>query len=119
MYRKFRDDPSSVDPSWHEFLVDYNPEPVGEAAPAANGQPGAAQAAAPAPAAPAPAPSVPAPKPATPAPAPAAAEPAPAKAAAPAKPAASSPAEAPGDENQVLRGASAAVVKNMNASLDV
>ncbi|MBY0441160.1 MAG: multifunctional oxoglutarate decarboxylase/oxoglutarate dehydrogenase thiamine pyrophosphate-binding subunit/dihydrolipoyllysine-residue succinyltransferase subunit [Mycobacteriaceae bacterium] len=26
MYRKFRDDPSSVDPSWHEFLVDYNPE---------------------------------------------------------------------------------------------
>ncbi|MCB1266049.1 MAG: hypothetical protein KDB56_16010, partial [Mycobacterium sp.] len=21
MYRKFRDDPSSVDPSWHEFLV--------------------------------------------------------------------------------------------------
>ncbi|WP_201409478.1 2-oxoglutarate dehydrogenase E1 subunit family protein, partial [Mycobacterium paraintracellulare] len=32
MYRKFRDDPSSVDPSWHEFLVDYNPEPTGEAA---------------------------------------------------------------------------------------
>ncbi|WP_178413028.1 2-oxoglutarate dehydrogenase E1 subunit family protein, partial [Mycobacterium colombiense] len=30
MYRKFRDDPSSVDPSWHEFLVDYNPEPAGE-----------------------------------------------------------------------------------------
>src|ERR1700744_943645 len=30
MYRKFRDDPSSVDPSWHEFLVDYNPEPTGE-----------------------------------------------------------------------------------------
>ena len=26
MYRKFRDDPSSVDPSWHEFLVDYSPE---------------------------------------------------------------------------------------------
>ena len=32
MYRKFRDDPSSVDPSWHEFLVDYNPEPTAEAA---------------------------------------------------------------------------------------
>ncbi len=32
MYRKFRDDPSSVDPSWHEFLVDYNPEPASEAA---------------------------------------------------------------------------------------
>ncbi|WP_139805663.1 2-oxoglutarate dehydrogenase E1 subunit family protein, partial [Mycobacterium avium] len=30
MYRKFRDDPSSVDPSWHEFLVDYNPEPTGD-----------------------------------------------------------------------------------------
>ena len=28
MYRKFRDDPSSVDPSWHEFLVDYIPEPT-------------------------------------------------------------------------------------------
>src|ERR1700722_5755805 len=35
MYRKFRDDPSSVDPSWHEFLVDYNPEPTAEAAPSA------------------------------------------------------------------------------------
>ena len=30
MYRKFRDDPSSVDPSWHEFLVDYNPEPTSQ-----------------------------------------------------------------------------------------
>ncbi|WP_156738106.1 2-oxoglutarate dehydrogenase E1 subunit family protein, partial [Mycobacterium scrofulaceum] len=42
MYRKFRDDPSSVDPSWHEFLVDYNPEPTGEspstAAAAGDGQ---------------------------------------------------------------------------------
>ncbi|ORA10987.1 2-oxoglutarate dehydrogenase E1 subunit family protein, partial [Mycobacterium arosiense] len=35
MYRKFRDDPSSVDPSWHEFLVDYNPEPANEPAPTA------------------------------------------------------------------------------------
>ncbi len=31
MYRKFREDPSSVDASWHEFLVDYNPEPPGDA----------------------------------------------------------------------------------------
>src|ERR1700760_2567553 len=31
MYRKFREDPSSVDPSWHEFLVDYSPEPTTEA----------------------------------------------------------------------------------------
>ncbi|MBU8820128.1 hypothetical protein KL864_30045, partial [Mycolicibacterium goodii] len=36
MYRKFRDDPSSVDPSWHEFLVDYSPEPTTEHA--ANGR---------------------------------------------------------------------------------
>src|SRR6476620_5289071 len=28
MYRKFREDPSSVDPSWHEFLADYSPEPT-------------------------------------------------------------------------------------------
>ena len=51
MYRKFRDDPSSVDPSWHEFLVDYNPEPTGESAPSA---PPAGEAAAPPPAKPAP-----------------------------------------------------------------
>src|SRR6202171_689587 len=39
MYRKFREDPSSVDPSWHEFLVDYSPEPTTEAQPTAgNGQ---------------------------------------------------------------------------------
>ncbi|MFZ1163713.1 2-oxoglutarate dehydrogenase E1 subunit family protein, partial [Mycobacterium sp.] len=31
MYRKFREDPSSVDASWHEFLVDYNPEPTSDA----------------------------------------------------------------------------------------
>ena len=28
MDRKFREDPSSVDPSWHEFLVDYSPERI-------------------------------------------------------------------------------------------
>ncbi|WP_264072758.1 2-oxoglutarate dehydrogenase E1 subunit family protein, partial [Mycobacterium palustre] len=57
MYRKFRDDPSSVDPSWHEFLVDYNPEPASDAAPAST-TPGDGLAAAPGdglpPAAPAP-----------------------------------------------------------------
>lgn len=102
MYRKFREDPSSVDPSWHEFLVDYSPEPAADTS-AANGQPAA-------PAAPAQTTTT-APPPA-PAPAPAAK---PAKPAEPAKPA--KPAE--GDENQVLRGAAAAVVKNMNASLEV
>jgi 2-oxoglutarate decarboxylase len=48
MYRKFRDDPSSVDPSWHEFLVDYNPEPTIESQPPVDTQPaGAARAQAP------------------------------------------------------------------------
>ena len=78
MYRKFRDDPSSVDPSWHEFLVDYNPEPTTDAAPAAAGN-GEVAAAPPAPKQAAPA---------TPAPA---AEPA--KAAAPAKPPTPAPAK--------------------------
>jgi 2-oxoglutarate decarboxylase len=130
MYRKFREDPSSVDPSWHEFLVDYSPEPTTDAttsaAPHGNGQPSPPPAAAPPkPAAPAPAappapssngtPAAPAPKAATPAPAPA---PAPAKAEPEkAKPSSTPPAE--GDEVAVLRGAAAAVVKNMNASLDV
>src|ERR1700687_3116611 len=48
MYRKFREDPSSVDPSWHEFLVDYSPEPAldtptaqGNAAPSAPAAPAA------------------------------------------------------------------------------
>lgn len=129
MYRKFREDPSSVDPSWHEFLVDYAPEPIDT--PAQKSQPAAAEQSAPA-------------KPATPEKKAAPAAPAPAKAEAkteakteakaapkadaaakksepaPAakKPAPAAPA-AEGDENTVLRGASAAVVKNMNASLDV
>ncbi|MDH6197532.1 2-oxoglutarate decarboxylase [Mycobacterium frederiksbergense] len=101
MYRKFREDPSSVDPSWHEFLVDYSPEPTTDST-VANGLP-TAPAAPPAPA-PAPAPASAAP------PAPPVAKPAPAKPAV-------VPAE--GEESQVLRGAAAAVVKNMNASLEV
>jgi multifunctional 2-oxoglutarate metabolism enzyme len=110
MYRKFRDDPSSVDPSWHEFLVDYNPESTGDAAAEAKPPAQARPAAAPAPA--------PAPEsvkatasgngsvsPSAPAPAPAA------------RPSGPPPAE--GDELQVLRGAAAAVVKNMSQSLDL
>lgn len=124
MYRKFREDPSSVDPSWHEFLVDYSPEPTTDntvangqsTPPAAPPAPAAATPAAPAAAAPAtPAPAPAAPAPAAPAPA---APAAPAKAA-PAKPAKAGPTPAEGDETQVLRGAAAAVVKNMNASLEV
>ncbi len=114
MYRKFREDPSSVDPSWHEFLADYQPDaPQGDgaAAPARTVTPPAPAAA------PAPAPAV--------APAPAAkAAPAAAPAPAPAKPAAkpatsTAPAPSGDDELQVLRGAAAAVVKNMSTSLEV
>ncbi|OMB93365.1 alpha-ketoglutarate decarboxylase [Mycobacterium sp. NS-7484] len=108
MYRKFREDPSSVDPSWHEFLVDYSPEPTTDNT-VANGQATAASAA------PAPAPAAPAKEaPAKEAPA----KPAPAKEV-PAKASKPAPAPAEGDESQVLRGAAAAVVKNMNASLEV
>ena len=37
MYRKFREDPSSVDSSWHEFLVDYSPEAAAEVSNSGNG----------------------------------------------------------------------------------
>ncbi|WP_445166521.1 multifunctional oxoglutarate decarboxylase/oxoglutarate dehydrogenase thiamine pyrophosphate-binding subunit/dihydrolipoyllysine-residue succinyltransferase subunit [Mycolicibacterium sp. Dal123E01] len=131
MYRKFRDDPSSVDESWHEFLVDYNPEPATDPAPAGNGQPPAAAAPvsppepakAPAPATPAPAKAAPAGNTsAAPAKAPAKPEPAksePAKAAAPAPKAPAPASSDSAEEKQVLRGAAAAVVKNMNASLEI
>ncbi|WP_019970864.1 multifunctional oxoglutarate decarboxylase/oxoglutarate dehydrogenase thiamine pyrophosphate-binding subunit/dihydrolipoyllysine-residue succinyltransferase subunit [Mycobacterium sp. 141] len=110
MYRKFREDPSSVDPSWHEFLVDYSPEPT-DTAPA-NGQsapPTPPVAASPqaAPAAPtAPVTSAAPAAPVTPVPAAAA-------------PPAVSVSGAVDGQSQVLRGAAAAVVKNMNASLTV
>ncbi len=118
MYRKFRDDPSSVDPSWHEFLVDYSPEPPG------NGQPGPAPSAertAERPAAPAPSgdgAGNTAEKPKTEEPEPAKA-PAEAPATAAAKPPTPAIATQPDDQLQVLRGAAAAVVKNMSASLEV
>ena len=131
MYRKFREDPSSVDPSWHEFLVDYSPEPTTESQPTGgDGRP--------APTAVAPPPHHPNRRPPPPpqphrrlsrttgasVPAKATASPtspqptrhrrpkAPAKATA-------GPTPADGDELQVLRGAAAAVVKNMSASLEV
>ena len=94
MYRRFRDDPSSVDPSWHDFLVDYSPEPTG------NGRQ-----------------TSPVDTQTTPAPAETTEQP---KEEQP-KPAAKTPAVslAADDEAQVLRGAAAVVVKNMSASLDV
>ncbi len=126
MYRKFREDPSSVDPSWHEFLVDYSPEPTNEPAPggssATNGKPSAPPEPAPAPK-PASnnggaAPSAKSEKPAAKTPEKAAPSPAPAPAPAKSKPT-STVTVADDDESQVLRGAAAAVVKNMAASLDV
>ena len=107
MYRKFRADPSAVDPSWREFLADYQPNGQGgegappSPTPPAAQTPPAAPAASNAPAAPAPQPPAPPASPAT------KREPTPA-----------TPATA-GDELQVLRGAAAAVVKNMSASLEV
>ena len=130
MYRKFRDDPSSVDPSWHEFLVDYAPEPIdnsAEAAPAKTSAP-AAPKASPTGDATSDAPAKTAePKKAEPK----KAEPKKpdAKKAEPKKPEPKKPEAKPaqpaakaatdGSENAVLRGAAAAVVKNMNASLEV
>ena len=117
MYRKFRDDPSSVDESWHEFLVDYNPEPgVDTPTVSDNGQPPGQPAKPVTPPESRPAPA------AAPAQTPATSIGAEAVQAGPAQkePArASGPAPETGDEVQVLRGAAAAVVKNMSASLNV
>lgn len=161
MYRKFREDPSSVDPSWHEFLVDYSPEPTTESQTQGNGQRSAGPVSPPEPA-PAPAPqqsdsngaarpakdksetktsetktsetkTESAPKSSAPTKAPAAKpkESAPKESKeskAPAKESAKESAakdkgsddkDSGGEETQVLRGAAAAVVKNMSASLDV
>ncbi|MGW1258192.1 multifunctional oxoglutarate decarboxylase/oxoglutarate dehydrogenase thiamine pyrophosphate-binding subunit/dihydrolipoyllysine-residue succinyltransferase subunit [Streptomyces sp. NPDC002513] len=134
IYQQYLQDPNSVDRAWWDFFADYKPGAAASPAAAGAAAAGAAETttqtpaapAAPAPAAPvaaAPAPAAPAPaaKPAA-APAPAAAAPAAAKpAAAPAKPKKDEPvAQAPvGPELVTLRGPSAAVVKNMNASLEL
>lgn len=137
IYQQYLQDPNSVDRAWWDFFADYRPGATAAPAPAGTAAAGAAgttttaapaQPAAPvAPAVPAPAPAAPAaPQPAAAAPAapkPAAAAPAPAKPAAPAaKPAAkAAPATAApeGPEYVTLRGPSAAVAKNMNASLEL
>ncbi|MFI9217358.1 multifunctional oxoglutarate decarboxylase/oxoglutarate dehydrogenase thiamine pyrophosphate-binding subunit/dihydrolipoyllysine-residue succinyltransferase subunit [Streptomyces werraensis] len=130
IYQQYLQDPNSVDRAWWDFFADYKPgapatsAPAGDAAagaavtPTAPSQPAApAKAQAPAqPAAPAPAANAPAPAkaPAQPAKQAApAAKPAPAKKAEPAD-------EAKGGPEQVtLRGPSAAVAKNMDASLEL
>ncbi|WP_329545517.1 multifunctional oxoglutarate decarboxylase/oxoglutarate dehydrogenase thiamine pyrophosphate-binding subunit/dihydrolipoyllysine-residue succinyltransferase subunit [Streptomyces sp. NBC_01356] len=135
IYQQYLQDPNSVDRAWWDFFADYKPGAAVASAPAGTAAAGAAATTTAAPAAPAapaqvapPAPAVPAPAPAAaPAPAPvkpAAAAPAPVKAA----PAAAKPAEAKaapatespaGPEYVTLRGPAAAVVKNMNASVEV
>jgi 2-oxoglutarate decarboxylase len=99
IYQQYLTDKSTVDPAWWDFFADYSPETA---------------AAAPAPVTAATVASTPAATP-TPTPAPAAA-PTPAAAAVPAAPA---PAPATGAGVTVLRGPSARIVDNMNASLAV
>ncbi|MCF1507891.1 multifunctional oxoglutarate decarboxylase/oxoglutarate dehydrogenase thiamine pyrophosphate-binding subunit/dihydrolipoyllysine-residue succinyltransferase subunit [Streptomyces glomeratus] len=134
IYQQYLQDPNSVDRAWWDFFADYkpgapaSPATAGTAAAGAAATTTSAQAAptAPAPAAPAAVPAAPqAPAAARPAAAPArpaAAAPAAAKpAAAPAQPKKDEPvAQAPvGPELVTLRGPSAAVAKNMNASLEL
>ncbi|MFF5097041.1 MULTISPECIES: multifunctional oxoglutarate decarboxylase/oxoglutarate dehydrogenase thiamine pyrophosphate-binding subunit/dihydrolipoyllysine-residue succinyltransferase subunit [Actinosynnema] len=136
MYEQFLADPSSVDPAWHDFFADYKSTQrngsTTTAAPtaatqadtgkaASSGAPAAAkQAASTAPAATtptAPAPSS-APKPKAAAPAKPAA--APATKPAPAQAAKAAPVQqAKGPEQKQLRGAAAAIAKNMELSLTV
>ncbi|MFK8849065.1 multifunctional oxoglutarate decarboxylase/oxoglutarate dehydrogenase thiamine pyrophosphate-binding subunit/dihydrolipoyllysine-residue succinyltransferase subunit [Streptomyces sp. Ac-502] len=137
IYQQYLQDPNSVDRAWWDFFADYKPGAgASTPVPASDGSPatpaaGTAQAA---PATPSAAPSTPAApaaqpaaapaRPAASAPAPAKAAPAKAEPAKTAQPAAKKddvkPDEAPaGPELVTLRGPSAAVAKNMNASLEL
>ncbi|NIH78743.1 multifunctional oxoglutarate decarboxylase/oxoglutarate dehydrogenase thiamine pyrophosphate-binding subunit/dihydrolipoyllysine-residue succinyltransferase subunit [Amycolatopsis viridis] len=124
MYDQFLADPDSVDAAWHEFFSDFKPTQTSESKPAdapapvreqpakaGNGQVDQAATAPAAPAQPKPAaqPAKPAAQPAKPAAQPAAAQ--------AAKPAAAKPAAEA--ESKQLRGAAAAIAKNMDASLAV
>ncbi len=105
MYRLYRENPEAVSPGWRDFFADYQPR--AELAPP---EPAA-------PPAPAPAPSAPA---AAPAAVPAAQPPAaPAPAAAPKPDGQAAPVTLDGEAPEPLRGASARVVQNMEASLSV
>ncbi|MFF0623571.1 multifunctional oxoglutarate decarboxylase/oxoglutarate dehydrogenase thiamine pyrophosphate-binding subunit/dihydrolipoyllysine-residue succinyltransferase subunit [Streptomyces sp. NPDC004296] len=123
IYQQYLQDPNSVDRAWWDFFADYKPgQPAADAAPAAPAPSAPAPAAAPAAEAPKPPAAAPAKPAASAAPAPAPAKSAPAKPAAKPAPAAEqSPAgEAPeGPEFVTLRGPSAAVAKNMHASLEL
>ncbi|MEZ5212763.1 multifunctional oxoglutarate decarboxylase/oxoglutarate dehydrogenase thiamine pyrophosphate-binding subunit/dihydrolipoyllysine-residue succinyltransferase subunit [Gordonia sp. PP30] len=136
MYQRFQKDPGSVDPSWHDLLKSYKPDqvapaptpaaPVAPAAPAAPAQvaPADPPAAATGPVSAKPAITLDAEPTRTTAPRKAA----PAREAAATKAASgvsrsaavAKPASEPAaDENKVIRGPGAAIVKNMNASLEV
>lgn len=139
IYQQYLQDPNSVDRAWWDFFADYKPGSSGTADKPVPGVPATAAAVTPAPAAPATPAQAPAAPAAAPAPAPAAPAPAAAAPAAPAAPAQAAPApaakaaapapakaaaapatEAPeGPEYVTLRGPSAAVAKNMNASLEL
>ncbi|ASR37885.1 alpha-ketoglutarate decarboxylase [Prauserella marina] len=134
MYDQFLADPSSVDAAWHDFFADFTPTQGGESKQGTadgNGKAAANQASTPPPARPAAQPAQPAQK-AQPAPpakpaetakaAPAKATPAkaaPAKSAPAAKSAKSDDSKSSGAERKPLRGAAAAIAKNMDASLTV
>ncbi|WP_440712233.1 multifunctional oxoglutarate decarboxylase/oxoglutarate dehydrogenase thiamine pyrophosphate-binding subunit/dihydrolipoyllysine-residue succinyltransferase subunit [Gordonia sp. FQ] len=136
MYQRFQKDPGSVDPSWHDLLKSYKPDqvapaptpaaPVAPATPAAPAQvaPADPPAAATGPVSAKPAITLDAEPTRTAAPRKAA----PAREAAATKAASgvsrsaavAKPASEPAaDENKVIRGPGAAIVKNMNASLEV
>ncbi|WP_431874681.1 multifunctional oxoglutarate decarboxylase/oxoglutarate dehydrogenase thiamine pyrophosphate-binding subunit/dihydrolipoyllysine-residue succinyltransferase subunit [Amycolatopsis sacchari] len=121
MYDQFLADPSSVDAAWHDFFSDFKPTQTPETKPDTAAAPQATQApqssngqAKQAPA-----------KPAAKAEAPAKPQPAPAKPAAKPQPAAAkpqataAPAAKSEPETKQLRGAAAAIAKNMDASLSV
>jgi multifunctional 2-oxoglutarate metabolism enzyme len=129
MYEQFLADPSSVDPAWHDFFADYKPTQqrtqTTAATSTATGQtktvtriePPAPESNGRAPAAAKPSPAPPKPTPARPAEQPVK-KPAPAAKPAVAKPVAAAP-PGEGDESKPIRGAAAAIVKNMELSLTV
>jgi multifunctional 2-oxoglutarate metabolism enzyme len=129
MYQRYLADPASVDPAWHDFFADYKPSMASgsivtpDEATAANATATAARAGTDAPAATTVAPvkpTVPAAPPAPAAPAreaaPAAVAPAPGRVAA--KPPTNGAAPA-GAKITTLRGVSARIVQNMQASVEV
>ena len=109
MYQRYLNDPSSVDPAWHDFFADYKPALESAFATLAAPTPAKAKPA------PEPKPAAQPPKEAA-APAEPAEKPKPAAAAPPAK---EKPAEPKGGRNVPLRGVASKIVENMDASLSV